>query len=327
MTDVFIEVEKVEEVEIVLTAVTGGLPLRGTVENSDVTYSDTVASGSTLVLPDINITKNDGTVVTSPSVKDLDLRVIDPPVSFEAQLVYSLMPNPLTDTEKDNIAEVVDTMVASGNWSKLDYLFNRALIDPANALTSWKGIKTGANVNGCLHSPGKGYIGNGTTQYIDNNIKVSTDLVNATLNNIHAESYCYENLDSNNGRFMFGMIDTAGTDKRLSVNQGAPMAYSVNAATDDVYAGGALFLNNTRYGLHRANSADHQLYVNGVQVDSDLKASSALGIHNIYSLSRNVNGAPSNFINARESYFLVGGGFDLVALDTEMDLLETLFII
>ena len=78
MTDVFIEVEKVNDVEIVLTAVTGGVLPDGIVENTDDSYSDTVANGSTLIIPDINITKNDDSVVTSPSAIDLDLRIIDP---------------------------------------------------------------------------------------------------------------------------------------------------------------------------------------------------------------------------------------------------------
>lgn len=78
MTDVFIEVEKVNDVDIVLTAVTGGVLPDGIVENTDDSYSDTVANGSTLIIPDINIIKNNDSVVTSPAAIDLDLRIIDP---------------------------------------------------------------------------------------------------------------------------------------------------------------------------------------------------------------------------------------------------------
>ena len=42
-----------------------------TVENSDATYSNTVGSGGTLVLPDIDITEVDGSTSTSPSVLDV----------------------------------------------------------------------------------------------------------------------------------------------------------------------------------------------------------------------------------------------------------------
>lgn len=44
------------------------------VENSDLTYSTTVASGGTLVLPDITLTLPDSTTTTYPSVKNLDIR-------------------------------------------------------------------------------------------------------------------------------------------------------------------------------------------------------------------------------------------------------------
>lgn len=45
--------------------------LDATVENSDQSYTDTVASGGTLVLPDITVTDSDGTIRTQPSVTDV----------------------------------------------------------------------------------------------------------------------------------------------------------------------------------------------------------------------------------------------------------------
>lgn len=48
----------------------GGACADGTVENSDVSYSDVVASGGTLVLPDITITDSDGESVTIPAVQN-----------------------------------------------------------------------------------------------------------------------------------------------------------------------------------------------------------------------------------------------------------------
>ena len=42
-----------------------------TVENSNQSYTDTVASGGTLVLPDITVTDSDGSTYTQPSVLDV----------------------------------------------------------------------------------------------------------------------------------------------------------------------------------------------------------------------------------------------------------------
>ena len=53
----------------VLEVNTAGLD--GTVKNSDESYTNTVASGGTLVLPDINVTDSDGSVSSVPSVQDV----------------------------------------------------------------------------------------------------------------------------------------------------------------------------------------------------------------------------------------------------------------
>jgi hypothetical protein len=49
-----------------------------TVQNSDNSYSDTVASGGTLVLPDITVTDSDGTTYTQPAVTDVFCTIPDP---------------------------------------------------------------------------------------------------------------------------------------------------------------------------------------------------------------------------------------------------------
>jgi len=41
------------------------------VENSNASYTDSVASGGTLVLPDITVTDSDGSTYTQPSVEDV----------------------------------------------------------------------------------------------------------------------------------------------------------------------------------------------------------------------------------------------------------------
>lgn len=49
-----------------------------TVENSDLSYTNTVASGGTLVLPDVTITDSDGTPITVPSVQNFVCTPIPP---------------------------------------------------------------------------------------------------------------------------------------------------------------------------------------------------------------------------------------------------------
>jgi hypothetical protein len=52
--------------------------LDATVENSNSSYSATVASGGTLVLPDITVTDSDGSTYTQPAVTDVFCAIPDP---------------------------------------------------------------------------------------------------------------------------------------------------------------------------------------------------------------------------------------------------------
>ena len=61
-----------------------------TVENSDTTYTNTVASGGTLVLPDVTITDSDGTPITVPSVQNFVCTPIPPCADATAVLKDTL---------------------------------------------------------------------------------------------------------------------------------------------------------------------------------------------------------------------------------------------
>jgi hypothetical protein len=52
-------------------------PDDATVENSNQSYTDTVASGGTLVLPDITVTDSDGSTFTQPAVENVTCTLVD----------------------------------------------------------------------------------------------------------------------------------------------------------------------------------------------------------------------------------------------------------
>ena len=60
----------------------------GDVENSDTTYTASVASGATLVLPDITITEPDATTFTYPSVKNFDVRTLKSGIVYKRPFYY-----------------------------------------------------------------------------------------------------------------------------------------------------------------------------------------------------------------------------------------------
>lgn len=58
-----------------------------TVENSDESYSTTVASGGTLVLPDITVTDSDGSTYTQPSVQDVTCTPQDNTITMDLSFI------------------------------------------------------------------------------------------------------------------------------------------------------------------------------------------------------------------------------------------------
>ena len=77
-----------------------------TVENSDASYSATVASGSTLVLPNINFTDSDGTTTSVPSVQNIVATPIPPCADATVELNGVEMTTiPSGDTENISIRQ------------------------------------------------------------------------------------------------------------------------------------------------------------------------------------------------------------------------------
>jgi hypothetical protein len=91
-----------------------------TVENSDATYTDTVASGGTLVLPDITVTDSYGSTYTQPSVTDVFCTIC-------ADATYDLedtLGNPLSSgsipSGANDVIVAPDATVENSNTSYLD---------------------------------------------------------------------------------------------------------------------------------------------------------------------------------------------------------------
>jgi len=78
----------------------------GDVENSDQTYTNTVASGGTLVLPDITITDQNAATSSYPSVKNFDIRTLKLGILYRAPL-YTQKTSYATGDEGNNIANGV----------------------------------------------------------------------------------------------------------------------------------------------------------------------------------------------------------------------------
>jgi len=261
-------------------------------------------------------------------------------VSDEVQAVIDLMPNEVSAADQDRIVAIVDPAVITGLWptgnpavvatGDVDYFYCFAMADPDNALTSWIGTKIATNINAATHTPLQGYSFNGTTQYLQSDITLSTDMTNWTLDDAHAECYCFNNSEARTDiRAMWGG-ETAAPDNTRNILFQWPslnfMTVEINTGTNLFSSVLDTFQDNERYGAGRDDSANQELFINGAEVDTGAAASSAvLSSHEIYIAARNNNGALQDHLEAELSYFLIGGGFNLANLDTMLDTVETQF--
>jgi hypothetical protein len=243
--------------------------------------------------------------------------------SAEAQAVFDRMPNAMTTFEMDNWATVLDMMVVSGNYYKLDYLFAPFMQDPDNGLTSLFGTKTATAVNSPTHIPGVGYSFNGAN-YINTNITPSTDLVNAVNDDNYALSYCYENR-STLTRYLFGTYIT-GSNAHYTY-QTATNIYALDLRVTEYTLPQGPYSNRTRYGVYRPDGNTIGWDINGVQsTTANVRLGSYASINKpFYIGGLNNNGSPFLLLDSTQSYFIIGGGLDLTALNSELNTLQSLF--
>ena len=239
--------------------------------------------------------------------------------------VANKFPNQLGTDELNKIAAVVDPMVKSGNWDKVDFLIVFAMADSGNALVSWKGTKTATGVGSPTHTANQGYESD-IGKYINTGIDLGSDLTNGIQDDLHIASYCYSNATSTAFRFLFGVND--GTNETNLQQVTGNIRWQVNSSNVSQNNIEAQFQALTRYEIHRSSAANQALYKNGSLVESEADASTGVPAgETVFIGGENNNGSFANQLNAVHSYWLVGGGFDLTALNNELNILESEFIV
>lgn len=243
------------------------------------------------------------------------------PTSTEAQAVIDRMLG-LTSTQETAIKTFVDAEVSAGNWSLTDEFWCLCLGFP-NALIGFKSFT--ATNNGAAFDVG-GALFNGSTQFIDSVITPSTDLTQASLNDIDVQCFVKENYDTSDVVIPFGSKDSnhrIWTYQRNSVNT---LAYSINANSNSAYNAPQMFFQDeTLYGISRENSSSQSLLIDGLQVDLEADVSTGIPTESIFIGCYNNNGAAQSHINAKISTFKIGAaiGFDQAAHNTNVRILLT----
>lgn len=243
-----------------------------------------------------------------------------------AQEVLASFPNPLAPDEPGKITTVIEEMISTGDWNNTRSLACFAMFDPINALWDWKRQETMTNVSGSVHTPSEGYLFDGLADHINTNFLASSELL---LDDLLISVYCYENFSASSFRMLFGVTDDSSNALLIDQNVGGDsLIYQVNTTTNSVHptVTGA-FLDGTRYSIGRNDAVNNELYIAGIEVDSEADASVGLPDLDIYVGARNNNGTPNLLLNASVSYFHAMISPDIVAINNELNTLENLFIV
>lgn len=316
MTQVTIQVNELGQAEVIATTpdsvvdVTTRKEAGGSVENSDQSYTATVDGGATLVLPDINITQLDNSVVTAPSVKDIDVdnylgAVLESiTLSVEADAAIKNIESnggSLTDEERYYVSIWVDRMVANGDWALLDFLAYAGFANSSCALTDWISgtlmTNSGATLDGDHYDfSGGGYIATGFNQtsltditdafygwYAWDKVALNADAFGGAYD---GTTYCIPLYKDNGGNAEAWMNTSA---KNLNLSYGY-----------DSYLGRGLWV------CEQTNATNITVYLNGVQDYTRLSTAGSAVNKEWHLNGFNNNGSSNSTTAAKLDLFVVG---------------------
>lgn len=187
----------------------------------------------------------------------------------------------------------INTFVNSITLSLFDRLFIHGLQNQIAARISLANAATApllTEVNSPTFTAGKGYSGNGTTQYINLNYNPFNDGVNFQLNDACFGAWI--NTDANNGNTPMGSTTSGGVDFTSFFPRFAGEAYVYvnNApASDPVVVASSIGL----YHAHRDVSTENKLYKDGVLILTNIEDSTMIPNTMTFLLARSNDGSPA----------------------------------
>jgi len=235
--------------------------------------------------------------------------------SPEAQAVLDRMFN-LSSKQTNAIVRFVDSEVLAGNWALTDEFYCLALGWP-NALQGFKSL-TATNYGATFDNTGATF--DGVSQFIGSGIipSANTD----RLNDVDTQCFCVENYDTGkDNAILFGAFQS--TKKLYMIQRPAAnlqINYWVNQVLASVYGVISDFQNNELYGVNRVLNSAAQLYINGLQVDSETDSTADQNDIELFIGASDSNGTAASHINAKLGSFKYGAaiGFDQAAHNTNV---------
>lgn len=206
------------------------------------------------------------------------------------------------------IAELINTLDADGNLATIDELFllNNGDLNSVIGINGTIGILNGT-ANPTFDDGGM--LTDGVDNYLDTTIVPSTDLTQASLDDMDVQCFVTDNLDAGNVKMIYGTEDGTNSLVNWQATGADRIIFTVNTigAVAAILAGN-IFQDETLYGINRIANTDQQLYIDGVQAHTEADASNGLCAVPIFLGAVNISGVDTFHINAKFGILKIGAG-------------------
>ena len=240
----------------------------------------------------------------------------------EYQAVYDAY----TTKPSDAVAAIDNTMVvglvSDGVWVKLDvvWVYASHTNGAGEALINWKlpGTYDATAYNAPTFTAYEGFLGNGTTQYIDCNWVPSVNGVNYTQNSASMLIYVRTNVNTNTAH---GTAENADTkDLFFTPKQADGKAYI--KTNDFTYISVSNADGSGMYINTRTAAAVNKLYRNKIAIINGTTASIGVPTHSPYCLAYNNDDVAAGFRADQVSLYAFGAGLTQTDINNLTDRFE-----
>lgn len=242
--------------------------------------------------------------------------------SVDAQAVFTNMPDALTISDKNAIADFVDGQVIAGNWDNIIDFVRFDLNTINNSQAGWKGVIDATIVN-CDWFKYDAVQSRGVTgSYVRTGIIPS---VIGSLNNFGIGATIKEMRGTN--AVLLGALQAAASERQflLSETTGTLVRYLVNSTTSVTTTASLGFLDYSNYSADRTGAALQRVIKDGVSLATNTNASGGLSQIEVYMFARNNDGVAALENEGRSRGYWVYNpvGFDIAAWNTGIVALNT----
>jgi hypothetical protein len=219
--------------------------------------------------------------------------------------------------------QLIIDLKAAGIWDDCDVIRIAANDGSAAFGTlNWKNPSTfqATLINSPSFVSNGGYLGNGTTSYINENFAPS-DGTNYSLND--ASEFIWINDALSTSGFIYGASDAAGTNASTCERNATTQVYPRINSSSGIFYDNAVNAQRGLFGSHRNSATSASYSKNGSVVITSPLNSTTRTANKSYSLCRNLNGSASNFIPNTYSIKIFAKNILTTKLSTLYTLLNT----